>query len=86
MPANLLEYSAVIRNTGQYRYQLFTETGGTEVKQESWVSLEVIAEHLGVSQDTVHRWIRSKSMPAHKVGRIWRFKVTQVDAWVEKKA
>ena len=56
------------------------------MKQESWVSLEVIAEHLGVSQDTVHRWIRSKSMPAHKVGRIWRFKVTQVDAWVEKKA
>lgn len=22
-------------------------------------------------------------MPAHKIGRLWKFKVSQVDAWVE---
>ena len=53
------------------------------MKHESWVSLEEIAVHLGVSQDTVHRWIRMRGMPAHKVGRLWKFKVSQVDKWVE---
>ena len=50
---------------------------------EPWVTLELVAKHLGVSKDTVHRWIRQRKMPAHKVGHIWRFRVSQVDAWVQ---
>ena len=49
---------------------------------ERWYSLEEIAEHLGVSHDTIHRWIRTKDMPARKVGRLWKFKLTEVDDWV----
>ncbi len=54
------------------------------MQPEPWVSLEEIAQHLAVSQDTVHRWIRNRGLPAHQVGRIWRFKVSQVDEWVQK--
>jgi len=50
---------------------------------ESWVSLDEIASHLGVSRDTVYRWIEQRSMPAHKVGRLWKFKKSKVDSWVE---
>lgn len=50
---------------------------------ERWYSLEEIAEHLGVSQDTIHRWIRTKNMPAHKVGRLWKFDVSEVNDWVK---
>jgi len=53
------------------------------MQPEPWVSLEEIAQHLAVSQDTVHRWIRNRGLPAHQVGRIWRFKVSQVDEWVQ---
>ncbi|MDD5677043.1 MAG: helix-turn-helix domain-containing protein [Kiritimatiellae bacterium] len=53
------------------------------MKPESWVSLEDIAEHLGVSMDTVHRWIRNRKMPAHQVGRLWKFKISHVDKWVQ---
>ena len=52
------------------------------MQPEPWVSLEEIAQHLAVSQDTVHRWIRRRGLPAHQVGRIWRFQVTEVDEWV----
>ena len=52
------------------------------MKPEPWVSLEDIALHLGVSQDTIHRWIRNRNMPAHQIGRLWKFKVSEVDAWV----
>jgi len=50
---------------------------------DRWYSLEEIAEHLGVSQDTIHRWIRTKEMPAHKVGRLWKFDVEEVNDWVK---
>ncbi|MGN7157460.1 helix-turn-helix domain-containing protein [Dietzia cercidiphylli] len=49
---------------------------------EPWVSADVIAEHLGVTKDSIYGWIANKSMPAHRVGRLWKFKVTEVDAWV----
>jgi len=51
-------------------------------QNEPWMSLEEIARHLGVSQDTVHRWIRVRALPAHKVGRLWKFQVSEVDDWV----
>lgn len=49
---------------------------------EPWVSLEEIADHLKVSTDTIHRWIRARKIPVHRVGRFWRFRVSEVDAWV----
>ena len=54
------------------------------MQAEPWTSLEAIAQHLGVSQDTIHRWIRNRGLPAHKVGRVWRFRVSQVDTWVQE--
>jgi excisionase family DNA binding protein len=49
---------------------------------EPWVSVEDVARHLGVSHDTVYRWIEGKGLPAHKVGRLWKFKLADVDEWV----
>jgi len=57
-------------------------TAGGRMMAEPWVSLEQIAEHLQVSTDTIHRWIRAKNIPVHRVGRFWRFRVSEVDAWV----
>ncbi|TCW30832.1 helix-turn-helix domain-containing protein [Gulbenkiania mobilis] len=49
---------------------------------EPWVSVDQIAEHLGVTRDSIYRWIDRKSLPAHRVGRLWKFKVSEVDDWV----
>lgn len=51
---------------------------------EKWSSLDDIAEHLGVSKDTIYRWITNKQMPAHKIGRLWKFKISEVDEWVRR--
>lgn len=49
---------------------------------ESWGSLDEIAKHMGVSRDSVYRAIDNRGLPAHKIGRLWKFKVSEVDAWV----
>lgn len=49
---------------------------------EPWVSVEEVAKHLGVAKDSVYRWIESRALPAHRIGRLWKFKLTEVDEWV----
>ena len=39
--------------------------------------------HLGVGKDSIYRWVESRGLPALKVGRLLRFKLLQVDAWIE---
>ncbi len=49
---------------------------------EKWTSMEIITDYLGVSRETVLQWISSRNMPAHKVGRLWKFKISEVDEWI----
>ena len=57
-------------------------TGRDGAMAEPWLSAEEIAGHLGVTKDTVYVWIADKAMPAHKVGRLWKFQASEVDSWV----
>lgn len=50
---------------------------------EQWVSVEQIAQHLNVKAFTIYKWLERKDMPAHKVGRLWRFKISEIDQWVK---
>lgn len=47
-----------------------------------WLSVDEIADHLGITRDLVYRWIDGEGMPAHRVGRLWKFQVVEVDEWV----
>lgn len=49
---------------------------------ERWLSVEEIGKHLGVSKETIYRWVEKGKIPSHKVGRQWKFKVSEVDEWV----
>jgi excisionase family DNA binding protein len=51
--------------------------------KDRWLSVKEIAAYLGVKQDSVYKWIVRKDMPAHKVGRLWKFKKAEVDRWVK---
>lgn len=55
---------------------------GDPTLAEPWLSADHIAAHLGITKDTVYTWITDKRMPAHKVGRLWKFQTSEVDEWV----
>ena len=54
------------------------------IPEERWVGVEDVAAHLGVAKDSIYRWVTTKSMPSHRVGRLLRFKLSEVDDWVKR--
>ncbi len=44
--------------------------------------MAAIEKYLSVSRETVLLYINKKGMPAHKLGRQWRFKISEVDEWL----
>ncbi|MCZ4806715.1 helix-turn-helix domain-containing protein [Legionella pneumophila] len=51
---------------------------------DRWLSVDEIGEYLGVKRDTVYKWINERGMPASKIGRLWKFKISEVDSWIKQ--
>lgn len=47
------------------------------------MSLPRIAKYLGVAERTVYLWAQQGKVPAFKLGSSWRFRKTEIDAWIE---
>lgn len=45
--------------------------------------MEDVSQHLKVNKETIRRWIKTQDFPAHRAGNLLRFKLSEVDAWVE---
>jgi excisionase family DNA binding protein len=52
--------------------------------EDRWLSVDEIAEYLGISRDTVYAWIANKGLPGRRIGRFWKFKRAEVDEWVHR--
>ena len=50
---------------------------------DRWIGINELSEYLGVSTDTSRNWIKKTNIPAHKIGKLWKFKLSEVDAWVK---
>ena len=56
----------------------------SEVIDDKWIGIEAAAEYLDVNKDSIRNWIKKESgIPAHKIGKQWKFKKSELDEWVE---
>jgi excisionase family DNA binding protein len=52
--------------------------------EDRWISMEEASEYLGVNKDSIRNWIKkSTGIPAHKIGKKWKFKKSELDEWVK---
>lgn len=56
----------------------------SERMDDNYISLEEAAEYLNIKSVTLRKWIKQKTdLPAHQIGRLWKFKRSELDAWVK---
>lgn len=53
---------------------------------ERWLSVSEVADHLGIRRGTAYKWVERLGLPARKIGRLLKFKRSEVDAWVERRS
>jgi len=54
----------------------------SKTSTDRWLSVDEVADYLGIKRDTVYKWINRRKMPAHKVGTLWKFRKEQIDEWI----
>ena len=55
-----------------------------EKYNDGWIGINEAAEYLGVKKETVRNWIKKQNcIPAQKIGKLWKFKRSELDAWVK---
>ncbi len=50
---------------------------------EKWIGIVEAADYMDVTKDTVRNWIKKTDIPAHKIGKLWKFKKSELDAWIK---
>ena len=55
------------------------------IKPEPWVSTKEISEHIGITVETVRKWIKLEKITCHCIGKSWKLQVSEVDEWVKSR-
>ncbi len=55
----------------------------SEICNDNWIGIEEAATYMGVTKDTVRNWIKRTDIPAHKIGKLWKFKRLELDDWIK---
>ena len=51
---------------------------------EPYIGIDDAATFLDIRPVTLRSWLKSKpDLPAHRVGKLWKFKKTELDQWVK---
>jgi excisionase family DNA binding protein len=48
-----------------------------------WVPVDDTAAHIVVARGSVYRWSDSECLPAHRFGKLWKFRLSEIDDWVQ---
>lgn len=51
---------------------------------DNYIGIDEAAEYLGIKTVTLRSWLKKENgIPAHKIGKLWKFKRSELDAWVQ---
>jgi excisionase family DNA binding protein len=62
------------------------ETGQNIDRLKEVMTVREASQYLGISPDTLYKYLSEDRIPAFKLGNRWRFKKDLLDRWMEKKS
>jgi len=60
--------------------------GITMADSREVMNIRQASQYLGVSPDTLYKYVNEQKIPAFKLGNRWRFKKSRLDQWMEEKS
>ena len=69
------------------KYPVLLERQGRKMERlKEVMNLREASQYLGISPDTLYKYLYEDKIPAFKLGNRWRFKKDLLDRWMEKKS
>jgi excisionase family DNA binding protein len=65
---------------------LAEQAKGTMADSREVMNIRQASQYLGVSPDTLYKYVGEQKIPAFKLGNRWRFKKSKLDQWMEEKS
>jgi excisionase family DNA binding protein len=50
---------------------------------ETYLTIEGLAEYLKLAEQTIRRWVHNDEVPYHKIKKVIRFRVSEIEKWVD---
>jgi excisionase family DNA binding protein len=51
---------------------------------ETYLTIEELADYLKLAEQTIRRWILNREIPFHKIKKVIRFRVSEIEQWINK--
>jgi len=58
-----------------------TECGA---QMETYLTIEELAGHLKLAEQTIRRWVLNREIPYHKIKKVIRFRLSEIEKWIDK--
>jgi excisionase family DNA binding protein len=62
------------------------EKGKVMADSREVMNIRQASQYLGVSPDTLYKYVNEQKIPAFKLGNRWRFKKSKLDQWMDDKS
>jgi excisionase family DNA binding protein len=66
-----------------YFYFMERQETGTEAFLETYLTIEELAGYLKLAEQTIRRWVLNREIPFHKIKKVIRFRVSEVEKWID---
>jgi len=50
---------------------------------ETYLTIEELADYLKLTAQTIRRWVLNREVPYHKIKKVIRFRVSEIDKWID---
>ncbi|MDR0474511.1 MAG: helix-turn-helix domain-containing protein [Treponema sp.] len=50
---------------------------------ETYLTVEELASHLKLAEQTIRRWVLNREIPFHKIKKAIRFRLSEIERWVD---
>lgn len=79
-----VSFRCIIKTDTLYMFGIYEGMTMMDNVEEKWINIDEAAEYFGVKPATIRDWIRrGKNIPAQKIGKAWKFKYSELDAWAK---